>query len=209
MINNFFTSEFSKKSKFIWDFHSNIKDANNWIIYASIFDNWFHSKRLENNKDLIPKIIHHIWLGKKNVPPYFEKFKKSWQKCNPDYKFFFWDDEKCKNLNLINRELFDSIENKGCKSDILRYEILYQYGGIYIDTDFECIRPIPTEFLKQSFVACMAFEYKPVVNNAFLMNYEVNLMTYNDGSKPSIPDIAFIVKKHFAVFFLNASSILK
>ena len=52
----------------------------------------------------------------------------------------------------------------------MRYEILYNYGGIYIDIDFECIRAIPEEFLKQSFFACMAFDYKPVVNNAFLMS---------------------------------------
>ena len=170
MIKNFFTSEFSKKSKFIWDFHSNIKEVNNWIIYASVFDNWINSERSGNKKNLIPKVIHHIWLGEKDLPPYFKKFKKSWQDNNPEYKFFLWNDEKCENLSLINRKLFDSIDNKGCKSDILRYEILYKYGGIYIDTDFECIRPIPDEFLKESFVACMAFDYKPVVNNAFLMS---------------------------------------
>ena len=60
------------------------------------------------------------------MPPYFEKFKKSWEKNNSDYELFFWNDENTKKLNLINRELFDSIENKGSKSDILRYEILYQ-----------------------------------------------------------------------------------
>ena len=63
-------------------------------------------------------------------------------------------------------QLIDSIENKGCKSDILRYEILYQYGGIYVDTDFESIKPIPKELLKKSFVACMIHDYKPQIGRA-------------------------------------------
>ncbi len=171
MIEDFFTSEFAKKSKFIWDFHAKFINLNEWLIFSSRFDSWLKCKNHENSqKDLIPKKIHHIWLGEKPLPPYFKKFKKSWQENNPDYEFFFWDDEKCKNLDLNNRKLFDSIENKGAKSDVLRYEILYKYGGIYIDTDFECISPIPREFLKQSFVACVAFDYMPVVNNAFLMS---------------------------------------
>ena len=172
MIEDFFSTEYAKKSKFIWDFHrnKNIKERKNWLIYSSIFDKWFHSKKPENKKDLIPKKIHHIWLGEKKLPPYFEKFKKSWEKNNPDYELFFWDDENTKNLNLINRELFDVIENKGSKSDILRYEILYQYGGIYIDTDFECIKGIPKELLKKSFVACMQFDCKPEIGNSLLMS---------------------------------------
>ena len=57
MIKDFIKSEFSKKSKFIWDFHSNIKELNNWLIYASIFDSWFHRERSSKKKDLIPKRI--------------------------------------------------------------------------------------------------------------------------------------------------------
>ena len=77
MIEEFIKSEYSKKSKFIWDFHTKIKETNNWLIYASIFDNWFYRKNTEIKKDLIPKKIHHIWLGDKKLPTYFEKFKKS------------------------------------------------------------------------------------------------------------------------------------
>jgi mannosyltransferase OCH1-like enzyme len=36
---------------------------------------------------------------------------------------------------------FEKAENKGEASDILRYEILYQFGGLYVDTDFECLKP--------------------------------------------------------------------
>ena len=44
-------------------------------------------------------------------------------------------------FKLINQQLFEQTANWGAKADILRYEILYNYGGLYIDTDFECLQP--------------------------------------------------------------------
>ena len=168
---DFIRSQFANKSKFKWDFHSKISNLEEWQAYSLIFDKWIESYDKKcNGKNLIPKRIHHIWLGQKDLPPYFKIFKETWKKNNPDYEFFFWDDEECEKLNLFNKELFDSINNPGSKSDILRYEILYTYGGIYIDTDFECIRPIPNELLKKSFVACMQFSYSPQIGNAILMS---------------------------------------
>jgi len=52
----------------------------------------------------------------------------------------YWPDRDVDNLKLKNIELYDSINNNAQKSDLLRYEILSQYGGIYVDTDFECIK---------------------------------------------------------------------
>lgn len=83
---------------------------------------------------------------------------------------FFWNNENTKNLNLINRELFDAIENKGSKVIFWGTIFLYKYGGIYVDTDFECIKGIPKELLKKSFVACMQFDCKPEIGNCLLMS---------------------------------------
>ena len=41
---------------------------------------------------------------------------------------------------MQNQALFESAVNWGEKADILRYEILNQFGGLYVDTDFECLR---------------------------------------------------------------------
>ena len=60
------------------------------------------------------------------------------------------------------------INNPGSKSDFLRYELLYRFGGIYIDTDFEYLKKIPNELLKLNFVACMIFENKPQVGNGII-----------------------------------------
>lgn len=88
----------------------------------------------------IPKIIHQIWLGSK-LPDGYKKWQSSWKKHHPTWKYILWTDEKVKGLKLHNRAQFDKTKNFAEKADILRYEILYQMGGLYVDTDFECLRP--------------------------------------------------------------------
>jgi mannosyltransferase OCH1-like enzyme len=45
-------------------------------------------------------------------------------------------------LHLQNKYYYDSTDNYGIKSDIARLEILYQMGGVYIDSDFKCLKPL-------------------------------------------------------------------
>tara|TARA_Y100001933_G_C18935103_1_gene537030 strand:- start:786 stop:1331 length:546 start_codon:yes stop_codon:yes gene_type:complete len=71
---------------------------------------------------------------------------------------------------MKNRHLYESINNIGFRSDIARYEILYNYGGLYIDTDFECINKIPDNLRYFDFVSCIGFNYNPEILNGFLMS---------------------------------------
>lgn len=91
----------------------------------------------------IPKIIHQIWLGGP-LPEKYKEIQKTWQKYHPDWEYRLWTDEDAKNFAMKNRELFDSATNLGEKADIFRYEILYRHGGLYVDTDFECLRSFDT-----------------------------------------------------------------
>ena len=89
----------------------------------------------------IPRKFHMIWLG--GYLPL--KYIRLIDKCialHPKWEFKIWTDRDVTNLNLINREAYEKTENKGVKSALLRYEILYQYGGVYADLDFEWIKPI-------------------------------------------------------------------
>ena len=52
----------------------------------------------------------------------------------------------------LNEKQFLQAKNFGCKSDIARYEILHKFGVIYVDTDFEALKPIDLKFMTQSFV---------------------------------------------------------
>lgn len=88
----------------------------------------------------IPKIIHQIWLGPKAPPSYYWDYKESWQKFNPDWEYRFWTDKEVAELDFDLKDLYDRTPNWGEKSDILRAELLDRFGGLYVDTDFECLK---------------------------------------------------------------------
>jgi mannosyltransferase OCH1-like enzyme len=87
---------------------------------------------------MIPKTIHLIWLG----GPLPEKFKytiEEIRRINNDYEIMEWTDHNI-NFPLINQNLFNQTQNLGSKSDILRFELLKKYGGIYMDYDFISVK---------------------------------------------------------------------
>lgn len=89
---------------------------------------------------MIPKIIHYCWFGGKPLPEDAEKCIRSWEKFFPDYEIKRWDESNF-NVNIIP---YTSQAYAGKKyafvSDYARFWILYNYGGIYFDTDVEVIR---------------------------------------------------------------------
>lgn len=91
---------------------------------------------------IIPKVIHQIWIGGP-LPDVFKKYMKTWQELHPDWEYVLWDDEKVKELfPLYNQRFYDESEGMGVKSDLLKWEIIYRFGGVYADVDFECLRPL-------------------------------------------------------------------
>ncbi len=101
----------------------------------------------------IPKIIHQIWLGPKRPPGFFLKFRESWQKLHPDWEYKLWTDDDLVGYDFDLRDLFDQSENYGEKSDILRCELLLKHGGVYVDADFECLKPFDELLRKYDFFA--------------------------------------------------------
>lgn len=89
----------------------------------------------------IPKIIHQVWLGSP-LPEEFKEFMRSWVAQHPGWQYKLWDDAEVAKITLYNQQYYDSTDNYGVKSDILKWEIVYRYGGVYIDTDFECLQPL-------------------------------------------------------------------
>ena len=88
----------------------------------------------------IPNIIHQIWLGSK-VPKRYEDLIESWKKYHPDWEYKLWTDKEVSNFDMVNRKIFNKVKDYAEKANILRYEILYQFGGLYVDTDFQCLKP--------------------------------------------------------------------
>jgi inositol phosphorylceramide mannosyltransferase catalytic subunit len=102
---------------------------------------------------LIPKIIHQVWIGPKNKPSYMSM----WKDMNPDYEYILWDNDKIKEMfPLINQHLFDQFDKLeqdrwNGKTNIARAEILYKYGGIYMDADCYPLRPLEDFLLDCTF----------------------------------------------------------
>lgn len=87
----------------------------------------------------IPKIVHQIWLGSP-LPEEYYAWQKSWLEKHPTWEYKLWTDDDIAGLHLINQKFFDEAKSFGEKANILRYEILHQFGGLYVDTDFECLK---------------------------------------------------------------------
>ncbi len=115
-------------------------DVKGWQIFKPLYDkhiiNNFHVSR----KTRIPKIIHHIWLGSP-LPEKFARYRRTWQQLHPTWTFMLWDDARVAQLGLVNLQAYNAATNYGEKSDIVRYEVLCRFGGLYVDTDFECLQP--------------------------------------------------------------------
>ena len=89
----------------------------------------------------IPKIIHQLWIGQKPRP---SKFMATWKDKHPDYEYIMWNEEEIRkrSLNLECISKINEIEEINGKADIIRWEILFHYGGLFVDADSICIEPL-------------------------------------------------------------------
>jgi len=112
----------------LYDFFKDLYDRNNLSVIGE-------------NEEHIPKIIHQIWLGSP-LPDAFIELQESWihHHLGREWRYKLWTDDDVAQIQLYNQEFYDATDNFGVKSDILRWEIVYTYGGIYVDTDAECLR---------------------------------------------------------------------
>lgn len=101
---------------------------------------------------LIPKVLHYVWLGQSPMHPLMRNWQQKWKALHPGWKVRTWrevadlphhmlvdDDEivECRNPTYLS-----SCPTYAKRSDVWRYEILEQQGGVYLDTDFEPVKCI-------------------------------------------------------------------
>jgi len=193
MENNFLKSDFAKKSRFHWDFISNFKDLDKWEILSDNFNYSYNKKEKKINRSKIPKIIHQIWIGPRRFPRKYARWAETWKHLNPSWEYKLWTEKELKSLKFINQSFFDNSKSIGFKSDLARYEILNLYGGLYLDTDFECIKPIPNYLLNYDFVSCVVFSDTPQIANGMMMSQKGsklirrlidNILKPSNNSKP-------------------------
>jgi len=170
MIDTLFNSEFAKNSKFDKSFVGNVLNHHQWLFLVSQFKSYLKNVDQNDSEFFIPKKIHQIWLGDKKPPKRCLPWMKSWQKLNPDWEYQLWDEERIKQLKIKDFNVYSKKINPGYRSDILRYIILSKYGGLYVDTDFECLKSIPSNILKYKFIAGLMFGSRPCIGNSILFS---------------------------------------
>lgn len=147
----------------------------------------------------IPKIIHVMWIGPKKAPM---NLMMSWKHKNPDFEFIIWNEAEFIKRRIYFKcikQITDIYEISG-KCDILRWEILYQYGGIFVDADSICIEPIDDYFMNKQAFSTYENEYvrKSLVAcgmMGFIPNHNLCRDIINWISEPSLSESIIREKK--------------
>lgn len=157
-------------------------------------------KEINQDEDFkIPKIIHSVWLGNGKKSSIAEKSMASWEKFCCDYKIMEWDESNfdiessCEYVKQAYK-----VKKWAFVSDYVRLKALYEYGGLYFDSDFEVLKNID-DFLNNSGFVCVESKY--TISTAILAaepkaqwvkdlldNYENLNFINNDGSYNQLPN---------------------
>jgi mannosyltransferase OCH1-like enzyme len=89
---------------------------------------------------VIPRVFHQIWLGPSPLPDELAPFVESWRRHHPHWEHHLWTEETLP--AGLRREVYERLRAPAERSDVLRLELLARHGGVYVDTDFECLRPL-------------------------------------------------------------------
>jgi mannosyltransferase OCH1-like enzyme len=118
----------------------------------------------------IPKILHYCWFGGNQLPDIVQRCMESWKKYCPDYEIIKWDESNF-DINCCDyvKEAYEA-KKWAFVSDYCRFYILNKYGGIYLDTDVELIKPLD-DLLDHSFVG---FESKSMLNSGLVRGVMLN-----------------------------------
>lgn len=151
---------------------------------------------------MIPKIIHYCWFGNNPKTELVLKCIESWKKYLSDYEIIEWNET---NTNLTdNRYVREAYENKkwAFVSDYVRLKVLYDYGGIYLDTDIEMIDSFDSFLGEKAF---MGFEDTNVIqtgvigsekNNPFIGDlikyYNMRPFVNDNGKLDQTPNVTFV-----------------
>ena len=147
---------------------------------------------------MIPKIIHYCWYGRGKKDELTERCMESWKRYCPDYQIVEWNEDNCDIESSIWAK--EAYENKqwAFVADYFRLKAMFEYGGIYMDTDVEVIKNLDPFLDDEAFVSYADDTYIGSgmfgcsKGNAFckklLDYYENRHFTNDDGSYYDVPN---------------------
>lgn len=104
------------------------------------------------SKPVIPKKIHYCWFGEAPIPDKYKKWMESWEKFCPDYEIIRWDES---NYDIKkNVYMYEAYQSKkwGFVPDYARLDIIYEHGGIYLDTDVELVANLDDMLYQKAYI---------------------------------------------------------
>lgn len=154
----------------------------------------------QNSLYKIPPVIHFIWLGPRPFPPESVENVRTWIAKHPDWEVKFWTDREreppCFGMKTILVKEFyfsrlarcyEESQNWGEKSDLLRYEILFKEGGVYVDHDANCLQSFEGLHKGFDFFCCLEPPHEPFVGRNITCGNAVI------GSRPRHPTIDKVI----------------
>lgn len=139
---------------------------------------------------MIPKIIHYCWFGRNPKPKLAEKCTKSWKKYCPDYEIIEWNEDNydISAAPLYVRQAYEA-KRWAFVTDYIRLQVVYENGGIYMDTDVELRKSLDPLLIYQAY---FGFEDEKNINTGL-----------GFGAIQGLPLLKNIMADYEEIFFLR------
>lgn len=101
---------------------------------------------------IIPKKIHYCWFSGRPMPLFLQECIQSWRDCCPDYEIIEWNEKNYDVADIPYAEEAYKNRSYGFVADVARLDILYRYGGVYLDTDVTLLKSLDELLYQPAFV---------------------------------------------------------
>lgn len=128
---------------------------------------------------MISKIIHYSWFSGEPYPQFLKECMDTWKRQLPDYEFMLWDAEKLVTCNNTFANEAVSVKKWAFAADFIRLYAVYNYGGIWLDTDVEMFK-----------------SFDPFLNDGMFIGREYYVHDDKDGEHTMVTSHCFGAEKN-------------
>ena len=151
----------------------------------------------------IPKVIHYCWFGKNKIPEQFQKYIDTWKQWCPDYQIVEWNESNYDiEKNVYMKTAYEQ-KRWGFVPDYARLDIIYNHGGIYLDTDVEICKSfddlLNANFFcgfQRNFFVALGLGFGAVKHNAIIKEFRNFYDDLEFNLTPSPSYQTKVLKKH-------------
>lgn len=150
----------------------------------------------------VPKVIHYCWFGRKEMPDKEKACIETWKKFFPDYEFQLWNEDNFDYTQCAFASQAYEMKQYAFVSDYARAKILYEYGGMYLDTDVKILKRFPNitaengfmGFERRAFLGTAVIASKPHNENMreLMKYYENHDFVQKDGAFDNIANVSIL-----------------